>query len=55
MHNTIGDRCQFCDTENGYYGDATRGSPYDCVLGGKNQQQLPLRLLQQDLLHLLLD
>jgi hypothetical protein len=35
MHNTIGDRCQFCDTDNGYYGDATRGTPYDCVLGGK--------------------
>ena len=35
MHNTVGDRCQFCDTDNGYYGDATHGTAYDCVQGGK--------------------
>ncbi|KAK7100471.1 laminin subunit alpha-2-like isoform X2 [Littorina saxatilis] len=29
MHNTTGDRCDFCAP--GFYGIATRGSPYDCA------------------------
>lgn len=29
QHNTMGDHCQFCKT--GYYGNATRGNPDDCL------------------------
>jgi hypothetical protein len=29
--NTEGDRCQYC--KPGYVGNATRGTPYDCVRG----------------------
>lgn len=28
MHNTFGDRCQYCLP--GFVGDATRGTPEDC-------------------------
>ena len=30
LHNTTGDHCQQCVV--GYYGDATRGSPLDCMI-----------------------
>ncbi|XP_055329207.1 laminin subunit alpha-like [Paramacrobiotus metropolitanus] len=30
LHNTTGERCERC--AEGYHGDATRGSPYDCMI-----------------------
>lgn len=29
MHNTQGRNCQYC--KEGYYGDARRGTAYDCL------------------------
>jgi hypothetical protein len=36
-HNTYGKNCEFCI--EGYVGDATRGTPYDCVRGKINRQK----------------
>lgn len=30
QHNTIGEHCEMCDV--GYHGDATGGTPFDCLI-----------------------